>query len=134
MSGPQIRLCLFTFRTIASKYLSSLTSIDTLSWLGGAVVTPPLWMQEVSSSNPGYSKGFYVWLFCFVVVFFIFCSKAHNLSHNFAIPFVMLIYLVYLTYCKICDWLYGYKDTDLASLKCLNATLLKTIKICYPNI
>ena len=29
----------------------------------------------------------------------------------------MLIYLVYLTYCKICDWLYGYKDTDLASLR-----------------
>jgi len=28
----------------------------------------------------------------------------------------MVIYLVYLTYCKICDRLYWYKDTDLASL------------------
>ena len=28
----------------------------------------------------------------------------------------MLIYLVYLTYCKICGRLQGYKDTDLASL------------------
>ena len=28
----------------------------------------------------------------------------------------MLIYFVYLTYCKICDRLYEYKDTDLASL------------------
>jgi len=28
----------------------------------------------------------------------------------------MLIYLVYLTYCKICDRLSGYKDTDLAYL------------------
>jgi len=29
----------------------------------------------------------------------------------------MLIYLVYVTYCKICDRLQGYKDTDLASLR-----------------
>jgi len=28
----------------------------------------------------------------------------------------MSIYIVYLTYCKICDRLLGYKDTDLASL------------------
>jgi len=47
MSGPQIRLCLFTFRPIASKQLNSLTTIDTLSWLSGAVVTRPLWVQEV---------------------------------------------------------------------------------------
>ena len=39
-------------------------------------------------------------LFCFV---FTFCPKTHYLSHNFAFPFAMLIYLVYLTYCKICD-------------------------------
>jgi len=31
MSGPQIRLCLFTFRPIASKQLNGLTTIDTLS-------------------------------------------------------------------------------------------------------
>jgi len=31
MCGPQIRLCLFTFRPIVSKQLNSLTTIDTLS-------------------------------------------------------------------------------------------------------
>ena len=29
--GPQIRICLFTFRAIASKQLHSLTTIDALS-------------------------------------------------------------------------------------------------------
>jgi len=50
MYGPQIRLCFLTFRPIASKQLNSLTSIDTLSWLGGAVVRHPLWVQEVPDS------------------------------------------------------------------------------------
>ena len=31
MSGPQIWLCLFTFRPIASKQLNGLTTIDTVS-------------------------------------------------------------------------------------------------------
>jgi len=31
MCGPQIKLCLFTFRPIASNQLNSLTTIDTLS-------------------------------------------------------------------------------------------------------
>ena len=30
-SGPQIRLCLFTFRPIASKQFNSFLTIDTLS-------------------------------------------------------------------------------------------------------
>jgi len=42
MCGPQIWLCLFTFRSIASKQLNGLTTIDTVSWLAGAVVTHPL--------------------------------------------------------------------------------------------
>jgi len=75
MCGPQIRLCLFTFGPIASKQLNSLTTIDTLSWLGGAVVTHPRWMQEVPGSIPGSGKGFYVWCFCSVVVVFYFLSK-----------------------------------------------------------
>jgi len=58
MSGPQIRLCLFTFRPIASKQLNSFLKIDTLTWLGGAVVTHPLWVQEVPVSIPGSGKGF----------------------------------------------------------------------------
>jgi len=58
MSGPQILLCLFTFRPIASKQLSNFLTIDTLSWLGGAVVTHPLWVQEVPGSILGSAKGF----------------------------------------------------------------------------
>jgi len=64
MCGPQIRLCLFTFRPIASKQLNSLTTIDSLSWLGGTVVTHPLWVQQVPGSIPGSGKGFY----CFSMV------------------------------------------------------------------
>jgi len=59
MSGPQIRLCLLTFPPIASKQLNSLLTINTLSWLGGAVVTHPLcWVQVVPGSIPGSGKGF----------------------------------------------------------------------------
>jgi len=105
MSGPQICLCLFTFRPIASKQLNGLTTIDTVSWLGGAVVTHPLWVQEVPGSIPGSRKGFYVSFFALfvVVVFLLFVNKTQDLSHKFAIPFTMLIYLLYLTYCKIYD-------------------------------
>ena len=60
MSGPQIWLCLFTFRPIASKQLNSLTAIDTLSLLGGAVVTHPLWVQELPGSIHDFGKRFYV--------------------------------------------------------------------------
>jgi len=76
MFGPQICLCLFTFRPIAPKQLNSFTSVDTLSWLGGAVVTHPLWVQELPGSIPSSGKGFYVWFFCFVVdVFLLVLSK-----------------------------------------------------------
>jgi len=60
MCGPQIRLCLFTFRPIASKQLHSLNKIDILSRLGGAVVTHPIWVQEVPGSIPVPGKGLYV--------------------------------------------------------------------------
>jgi len=91
MSGSQIWICLFTFRPIESKQLNGLTTIDTLSWLGGAVVTHPLWVQEVSGSIPGSGKVFYFW---FVVLFFTFLCK-HTLFvtklEKFAIPLTMLI-------------------------------------------
>jgi len=75
-SGPQIWLCLFTFRPIASKQLNGLTTIENVSWLGGLVVTHPLWVQAVLGSIPGSGKGFYVSFFCFVVVvFLLFCQK-----------------------------------------------------------
>ena len=60
MSGPQIRICLFTFRPIASKQLNSVLTIDTLSSLGDTMVTHPFWVQEVQDSIPGSGKGFYV--------------------------------------------------------------------------
>jgi len=75
MSGPQIWLCLFTFRPIASKQLNGLTTIRILSWLGGAVVTHPLWVQEVPGSIPGSVKGFYVWFFVLLLCFYFFVQN-----------------------------------------------------------
>ena len=54
--------------------------------------------------NPRLRQGFLCLIFCIVVVVFLFfCPKTKYLSQNIAIPFTMLIYLVYSTYCKICD-------------------------------
>jgi len=103
MCGPQIRLCLFTLRPIALKQLNSLTTIDSLRWLGGAVVTHPLWVQDVTGLIPGSSKGFYVvFLYCCCCVF-IFCTKTYYLPQNVAILFSIFICLVCLTYWQICD-------------------------------
>ena len=85
MFGPQIRFCLITFRPIASKQLNSLTSMGTLSWLGGAVVTHPRWVQDVPGSISGYGKGFNVW---FVFFCFYFFFQQHIYGHK--IPFVLL--------------------------------------------
>jgi len=73
MCGPQIMLGLFTFRPIVSKQLKSLTTIDIFRWLGGAVVTHPLGVQQDPGSIPGSGKGFYVCvlllLFCFYFLY-----------------------------------------------------------------
>jgi len=54
--------------------------------------------------NPRLRQGFLCFMFYFVVVvILLFCQKTHYLSQKFAIIFTMFIYLVYLTYCKICD-------------------------------
>jgi len=67
------------------------------------VVTHPLSVQEVPGSIPGSARVFmFDFLYCCCCVF-TFLSKTHYLSQNIAIPFTMLIYLVYSTYCKICD-------------------------------
>jgi len=79
MSGPQIWLCLFTFRPIASKQLNGLTTIDILSWLGGAVVTHALWVQEVPGSIPGSGKGFYVWFLVLLLLCFYFFIQKHSI-------------------------------------------------------
>jgi len=83
MSGPQVWLCLFTFQPIALKQLNGLTKIDTLSWLGGAVVTHPLWVQEVPGSTPCSGKGFYVWVFVLLLLLcFSFFVQKHIICHK----------------------------------------------------
>jgi len=104
MRGPQIRLCLFTCWLIASKQLNSLTTIVNLSRLGGAEIKHLLLVREAPGSIPSSDMGFYVWLFALLLLcFYIFCPKTHNLLQNFAKSFAIFIFLVYLTYCKICD-------------------------------
>ena len=67
------------------------------------MVTHPLRVQEVPGSILGSGKGFCL-IFCFIVVMFLLFVQKHDyMSQIFAIPFAMLIYLLYLTYCKICD-------------------------------
>jgi len=61
-------------------------------------------------------RGFLFLILCFVVVVIFLFVKTHYLSTKFGIPFAMVIYLIYLTYCKLCVRLQGYKDTDLAYL------------------
>jgi len=70
MSGPQIRLCLFTFRPIASKQSKSLLPIDSVSWIGRAVVTHPLRLQKVTGSIPSSGNGFmFDYFFCVFLLF-----------------------------------------------------------------
>jgi len=83
----EIRLCLFTSRPIARKQLNSLTATDSLSWLGGAEVTHPLWVREIPGLIPAPARVFMInFLFCCCcVVTFLF--KTHYLSQYFAISF-----------------------------------------------
>jgi len=81
MCGPQIRICLFKYRPIASKQLNSLTTINTLSRLGDAVIKHSLWVQEFMGSIPGSNDGFLCLIFCFVVVFLLFVQK-HIICHK----------------------------------------------------
>jgi len=100
MCGLKIRLCLFTFWSIASKQLDSLTTIVTLSWLGGKEVTRPLGFERSQVQFPTPAK---VWIFVLLwFCFYVFVPK-HIICHKNAISFAMLMYLVCLTYCKICD-------------------------------
>jgi len=53
----------------------------------------------VSGSIPGSGKGFMLVFLVMLLCFLLFLSKNTLFVSNFE----MLIYLVYLTYCKICD-------------------------------
>ena len=66
---------------IASKQLNSLTIMVTFSWLGGAVVTHPLWVQEYPGLIPGSGKEFLCLIFCFgVVVFLLFVQNTLSVA------------------------------------------------------
>jgi len=125
MSGPHIWLCLFTFRLIASKQLNGLNTIASLSWFGGAVVTICFGCKRSRVQSPVPARVFmFDILFCCCCVF-TFCLK-HIISHkSLQLLLQYDFFLVYLTYCNICDWLYEYKDTDLASLSIRNKLTLQ---------
>jgi len=74
MCGPQIQLCLFM--------LKSLITLDSLSRLGGAVVTHPLWVQALTGSIPGSCKGFLCLNFCFVVDVILLFVQKHIICHK----------------------------------------------------
>jgi len=81
MCGPHFRFCLFTCWHIASKQLNSFTTIDTLSWLGGTLVTHPLWVHEVPVWIPAPEKVFmFDFLFCCSFAF-TFCQKTLFVTH-----------------------------------------------------
>jgi len=89
--------------------------VETVKWLDYNRYSQLTWWCSGNASalgargpgfNPWLQQGFLCLIFCFVaVMFLLFYPKTHYLSQKFAILFTMLIYLVYLTYCKICDWL-----------------------------
>jgi len=106
--GPQIRLCLFTFRPIALKQLKGLTTIDTLIWLSGPEVTHPTELRQVLESQ--LWQGFLCLNFCFIVVVFEFFR--HNIFYFFWIVHSSSIINIFKNY----DRCLGYQDTGLASL------------------
>ena len=71
----QIWLCLFTCRPIASKQLNCLTTINSPSLFGGAVVTHPHWVPDVPGSIPASGKDFFIWFFVFLLLCLYFLSK-----------------------------------------------------------
>ena len=74
----------------------------------------------LGARGPGFNsllwQGFLRLIFCYVGLCIYFLCPEHYLSQNFAIFFSIIIYFVYVTYCKICDRFQGDTDTDLASL------------------
>ena len=102
--SPQNRLCLFTFRPIASKQLNGLTTIDIFQLTRCCSGNASALGARSPGFNPRLRQGFLclIFLFCCCCVL-PFYSNTHYLSERFAIPFTMLICLVYLTYCNICD-------------------------------
>jgi len=102
---------------ITLKQLNGLTSIDRFSCLGGQEVTLQTGMREVTGSNPGVGKEFYV---CFFVLLLLFCPKI--IIYVFFAYFEMLMHLRNLTYCKII-WVSRYIPSIFNDKKTLYQTL-----------
>ena len=81
ISDPQIPFCSLMFRPIVLKQLNSLLTIVTLSLLYGAVLTHPLWVQEVLGLNSWSRQWFLCLILYFVVVFLLFVHQ-HIICHN----------------------------------------------------
>ena len=77
--------------------------------------------------------GFYSWLrqgflclnICFVVVVFLDFANKHIICYKIVHFLYNVNLLSILTYCKICDRLYWYKDTDIASANLTGPVLKK---------
>jgi len=113
--GPQM---VFLFRPIMLKELHS--------YLGGLELTHPTAVRGIPSSVqfPVWRRYFMQAFLFYLCVFAVFCQK-HMFcqKHIFGqkhISFVLLIHLVYLTYCKRCEQI--YHCTDIASLNVIYET------------
>ena len=84
MSGPQIRLCLFTFWPIASKHLNSFTTIATLSWLTAqGSGNSSAFGARGFGFNSRFRQGFLCLYFCYVVVEFLLFAPKHIICQTF---------------------------------------------------
>jgi len=78
MSGPQIWLCLFTFRPIASKQLNgSILSVDS-----GCSGKASALGARSPGFNPRLRQGFLCLIFCFVVVVILLFVHKHIICRN----------------------------------------------------
>jgi len=84
--------------------------VETVKWLDYNRYSQLTWWCSGNTStlgatgpgfNPRFRRGFLCCFFCFVIVVLFFCLKTHYLSQKFAIPFTIIICLVYLTYYNI---------------------------------
>ena len=105
MSSPQIWLCLFTFRPIASKKIKWLDYnryCQLTRWcIGNASARFGCKRSRVQSPDPARVFMFHFLLCCCCV--FTFLSKKHTFIRKVCNSFYNGIFLVFLTYCKICD-------------------------------
>jgi len=80
MSGPQIWLCLFTFRPIASKQLNGLPKIYLLTrWCSGNASA--LGVRD-PGFNPRLRQGFLCLFFVLMLLYFYFFVQKHIICHQ----------------------------------------------------